>query len=239
MIRPQIFSDHTDVVAAMTVRGRSRDRLRHSYSYAVDDDPQRVEANRARLAEKLRFAPERFAVNRQVHGIEVHPVDREVRECEGDGLVTDRPGVLLGVTVADCGPLLLYDRKRRAVGALHAGWRGSAEGIVRAGIERMRQEYGTGPDDLLVWLGPSAGPCCYEVGEEVAERFDPVCSRALGRGKYLFDNRRAILLELLAAGVDAASVQIDIRCTICDRRFHSWRRDREESGRMVAVIGML
>ncbi len=238
MTVPLIFVDHPDVVAAMTVRGRGGDMYRSNYSFAVDADRDRVAANRARLAVKLGFEPERLAVNRQVHGVEVIAVGREYRECEGDGLITDRRGRLLGVSVADCGPVLLYDRQRGAIGAIHSGWRGSAAGVVRRGIERMGEEYDTDPADLLVWLGPSAGPCCYEVGEDVAGEFDPSCSRAIGGGKYLFDNRRAILRDLLESGVPSGSIQVDPRCTICDTGFHSWRRDGAASGRMLAVIGL-
>jgi hypothetical protein len=221
----------------MTVRDLSAEMYESNFSFSVDADRGRVERNRARLAGELGFAPERLAVNRQVHGVDVIAVDREYRECEGDGLITNQRGWLLGVSVADCGPVLLYDRETGAIGAIHSGWRGSAAGVVGNGIVRMREEYDTDPGDLLVWLGPSAGPCCYEVGDEVADRFDRSCSRPTGEGKYLFDNRRAILLDLLREGVPAASIHVDSRCTICDSSFHSWRRDGPDSGRMLAVIG--
>ncbi len=223
----------------MTTRGRAADPMRSNYSFAVDDDRARVEGNRARLAGNLGFDAARFAINRQVHGDRIVVVADEYVETEGDGLVTDRTGWLLGASVADCVPILLYDRKSHAVGAIHSGWRGTAAEVLPRGIEAMTASFGTSPEDLLVWVGPAAGACCYEVREDVVSAFDPSFSREIGEGRYLFDNRAAILAQLRAARVPSGSVEVDIRCTICDERFHSWRREGKSSGRMLAVIGLL
>ena len=90
---------------------------------------------------------------------------------EGDGMVTDVPGMLLGVGTADCVPVLVVDVEKRAVGAFHAGWRGTVTGIVGEGIEAMRREYGSRSEDLRAAVGPSIGACCYAVGEEVRSQF--------------------------------------------------------------------
>lgn len=92
--------------------------------------------------------------------------------CKGDGLMTDEPGVLIGVQTADCIPVLVADRKRRAVAAFHAGWRGTVERIVETGIGRMRLEFGSRPEDLVAAIGPGIGQCCYAVGEEVLSNFE-------------------------------------------------------------------
>ena len=213
--------------------------MQSNYSFSVGDDPDRVRRNRARLCKTLGFDPDHLVVNRQVHGNRIVQVTDDFGESEGDGLITDRSGVLLGVTVADCVPVLLFDPEHRAVGAIHSGWRGTASEVLLRGIERMIEDFGTRPEDLRVWVGPSAGACCYEVGSEVAERFDAAASREIGGGKYLFDNRGMILAQLRAARVPSDSIEVDIRCTICDERFHSWRREASASGRMVAVVGLL
>ncbi len=90
----------------------------------------------------------------------------------GDGMMTDVPGVMLGVQVADCVPVLVADVKRKAVAAFHAGWRGTLARIVERGIGRMRLRYGSRPEDLIAAVGPSIGPCCYSVGEEVRFEFE-------------------------------------------------------------------
>jgi len=101
------------------------------------------------------------------------PGDRFLSQgCKGDGLMTDEPGVLLGIQTADCIPVLVADRKRRVVAAFHAGWRGTVKRIVEAGIGRMRLEYGSQPEDLIAAIGPGIGACCYAVGEEVQSSFE-------------------------------------------------------------------
>jgi YfiH family protein len=90
----------------------------------------------------------------------------------GDALMTDVPGILLGVQVADCVPVLVADPKRKAVAAFHAGWRGTLKRIVERGIGRMRLRYGSRPEDLIAAVGPSIGACCYSVGEEVKHEFE-------------------------------------------------------------------
>jgi len=92
--------------------------------------------------------------------------------CSADGLMTDEPGLLVGVKTADCIPILVADRKRRAVAAFHAGWRGTVERIVESGIGRMRLQFGSRPEDLIAAIGPGIGPCCYAVGEEVLSSFE-------------------------------------------------------------------
>lgn len=92
--------------------------------------------------------------------------------CKGDGLMTDEPGLLLGVQTADCIPVLVADRKRRVVAAFHAGWRGTVKRIVEAGVGRMRLEFGCRPEDLVAAIGPGVGVCCYAVGDEVLSSFE-------------------------------------------------------------------
>ncbi len=93
-------------------------------------------------------------------------------EMKGDGLMTDQPGVLLGIQTADCIPVLIADPKRRAVAAFHAGWRGTLKRIVEGGVGRMRTEFGSKPEDLEAAIGPGIGSCCYAVGEDVRSEFE-------------------------------------------------------------------
>src|SRR5271157_660059 len=112
--------------------------------------------------------------------------------CKGDGLMTGEPGLLLGIQTADCIPVLVADRKRRAVAAFHAGWRGTAKRIVETGIGRMRLEFGSRPEDLIAAIGPGIGACCYAVGEETLSEFESqfVYARELFREVYSSDTVR-------------------------------------------------
>lgn len=239
LYEPRIFKRFPSVRAALTQRGDGDDTYGFNMSLTVGDDEARVRSNRARLAERMGFAPERLAVQRQVHGCAVRPVADGYAPGESDALITDERGWLLAISVADCVPVLIYDEENAVVAGVHSGWRGTMQKIVAATLETLRREKGSSAASLHVYVGAAAGQCCYEVGEDVASRFDARYSRPLGGGKYLFDNKGAVLSQLLAFGVPSAQIELDPRCTICDSALHSYRRDGGKSGRMFAVIGLL
>jgi hypothetical protein len=218
--------------------------------FTAGDSPEAVAANRRMLAEAVTGQASTPLVSlRQFHSsllVRATAADA-AREHphKGDGLITDEPGLLLGVQTADCIPVLVADRKRRAVGAFHAGWRGTVKRIVETGVGRMRLEFGCRPEDLVAAIGPGIGQCCYAVGEEVLSEFESqfVYARELFRDVYdsdavrmkypmLFLTQRAPghspigpslhvdLIEanrrqLVACGVAAESIQIVGGCTQC------------------------
>jgi len=145
--------------------------------FTASDDRETVLRNRRLLAEAVSGDADTPLVTvRQIHSsVLVVPGAGEAsreRPWRGDGLMTDVPGLLLGVQTADCIPVLVADRKRRAVAAFHAGWRGTVKRIVETGVGRMRLEFGSRPEDLIAAIGPGVGACCYAVGEEVLSEFE-------------------------------------------------------------------
>ncbi len=179
---------------------------------------------------------------RQVHEtrIVVHDrVGKGVREAEGeaeggaDGHATADPGVLLAVTVADCVPVYLLDSDARAVALLHAGWRGTAAGILARGIALLEQRWGADPGRLLVHLGPAICGACYEVGPEVFEALGlEVPTHAAP-----VDLRRALALQARAAGVPPENITVSGLCTLCGTgNLFSHRGGRSE--RQVAILGI-
>jgi YfiH family protein len=154
---------------------------------------------------------------------------------EGDALITNVAGTTVSIRTADCLPILLADAGCRAVAAVHAGWRGTAVGVVRETILRMRMEYDTDPSQIHAAIGPGIGVCCYQVGQEVLARFDPGF-HSLGHLDLAGANRR----QLMEAGVPESQIEMLPLCTFCDPiRFHSYRRDGERAGRMISFIGAL
>ena len=152
---------------------------------------------------------------------------------EGDALLEDTPGAVVAVKTADCIPVLLVDEKQRAVAAVHAGWRGTAAGIVAAAVTEMRQRFGTQPGDLHAAIGPGIGKCCYEVGPDVAAQFG---EQGRAHIDLAAENRR----QLADAGVTAGRVYASNLCTQCmPAEFHSFRRDKEASGRLYSFAGIL
>jgi polyphenol oxidase len=153
---------------------------------------------------------------------------------EGDALLSDLAGIRVGVRTADCVPILLADPSIPAVAAIHAGWRGSAENIAAAAVRQMAAKWKTRPENLRAAIGPSIGVCCYEVGPEVASRFEqwiPVT-----KDRHL-DLPAINEIQLRAAGV--GDIWKSGECTFCAAdRYFSFRRERERAGRMMSFIGL-
>jgi polyphenol oxidase len=166
---------------------------------------------------------------KQIHSSVVLVADRAGLVGEGDALVTSQPGIAVSVRTADCYPILLADSRRHVVAAVHAGWRGTAARIVPEAIAKMRAQWGTEPQDIYAAIGPGIGACCYEVGADVARQFDANAGR--------LDLAEANRCQLLDSGVGNAHIDVLGLCTFCDtERFHSYRRDKEQAGRMVSFI---
>jgi len=150
------------------------------------------------------------------------------------------PRLLLGVETADCLPILIVDPRRRAVAAAHAGWRGTASGVAARAVEALVAA-GSHPEDLLAALGPSIGPCCYEVGEELRAAFGPTGAalfRPGPRGRPHLDLRAANLGQLVAAGLRPHHIHEVGDCTACRADlYYSYRRDGAGAGRMINFVG--
>ena len=250
--------------------------------WTKEDDPDAVRENRQRFVQAVaspqnspQSGPQPFTLIgvRQVHSAQIHEV-RDPDEAlagklstsdgkpilEGDGLITDLPGVLIAVGIADCVPVLVADPSKRVVAAFHAGWRGTVARIVEAGVARMQQSYGSRAEDLIAAIGPSIGSCCYKVGDEVYEQFAssfPYAaqlfrtestfnspSEVAKPGKHL-DLWEATRLQLLHAGLPDSRITVLASCTACSRdphgrlRYFSHRGEHGVAGRMLAVAGVL
>ncbi len=159
---------------------------------------------------------------------------------EADALITNTPGLYLSIRTADCVPVLIADEQHRAVAAVHAGWRGSADAISVEAVKAMGERYGSRPEDLLAAIGPAVCGPCYEVGPEVASRFARwFPERSDLDAKTTLDVAEANRRQLVEAGLDPARVFTGAPCTACNPdEFYSWRRERERTGRMVAAIAI-
>ena len=185
---------------------------------------------------------------KQVHGTEALVLDRPVKsrklfEKGWDAMITDQPGVLLTVHTADCVPVLIHDPARGVVAAIHAGWRGAVAEIVPRTLATMRRRFGSTPEALRVGIGPSAGPCCYEVDEPVLTRLRTSFPgwrsvvRQTGKRTAMLDLRHLMRCQVEGCGVPADQVQRVSVCTICHPDlFHSYRRDGTVRGTMVSGI---
>ncbi len=207
-----------------------------------------VEENYRRLCQAQGFCMPRMTLTDQTHTDTVGLVEErsagmgmskpsDIRDT--DGLMTSLPDTPLAVFVADCAPVLMYDRGSGAVAAVHSGWRGTRAGIAARALEQMAAAFGTKPQDVIAAIGPCIGKCCYEVGEDFREQWDRPEDGSLFEardgGKYHFDLKEANRLVLEAAGV--SEIYVSEECTCCKPElFFSHRASKGKRGNMAAII---
>ncbi len=241
IVESLLFASYRKIRFAMSTRigGVSPEPLGMNLSYHVGDDPVNVRENRRRFFDAIGIHAERVAFAGQCHSnrvVIVHAAD-VIPRC--DGLLTDRPGIALAISVADCLPLFVFDPVRNGIAAIHAGWRGTAAHIALITVTKMTDHFGSTPSDLVAFIGPCAGVCCYEIGEEVADQLDERCIESRD-AKIFADLKQANFTQLVASGIVPSNIEVSDDCTICDgERYHSYRREKEKSGRMLGVITLV
>lgn len=217
-------------------------------STAVGDEPAHVAENHRRIAAALGWDQSRIATVRQVHGTDVLEAVAgnlsAARLQQGDALVTAQSGIVLMMRFADCTPLILWDPAKRVVGLVHAGWKGTITGAPAATVEHMASRHGSSPGDIFVGIGPSIGPCCYQVGDTVVQP----ASRAFpnsgvlqewGDGSMHFDLWGANAESLMRAGVPEENIAVAGLCTSCHPDlFFSHRASKGNTGRFAVMVGM-
>lgn len=216
------------------------------------DDPARVRENYRRFCTAIGADVDRLVCSRQVHGDVIRVVaaadagkgvDRE-RDYEVDGLVTNVPGLPLAIHTADCIPVLFYDPIHQAVGACHAGWRGTALAIAAKTVAKMAQVYDTNPADLRCAIGAGISRCCFETRADVPDAMREALGIAAdpfiddhGDGRFHADLKGINRYWLTEAGVPADQIAVSDECTVClTDKFFSHRRSGSARGAMAAVI---
>jgi len=220
----------------------------------TDDVPTNITRNRELLASELGIPSTHIFNAHQVHGIAVKFVDEALIELsledrksalQGfDAFICDLPSICITVTTADCVPILLFDPINKAVGAIHSGWRSTLHNIVKETIHAMHQKFDTQASDLVAAIGPCISQKVYEVGEEVYSEFSvkgfdmDATFLSKQKGKYLFDIREAVRLQLVEIGV--SDIAVSPYCTFTnDELFFSARKLGTKSGRMLSGILIL
>jgi hypothetical protein len=216
------------------------------------DDPDCVRENYRRFLNAIGAEGRQFAMCNQVHGSVVRTITTaDVKTdvygklgYEADGMMTALPGVTLVVFAADCIPVLLCDPVRRVIAAVHAGWRGTAYGIVTEAVSRMKLVYGCKPENIRAAIGPGIGPCCFETHEDVPNAMTAaVASPALPyikikeNGKFTVDLKGINARRLELAGLDPANIAVCDDCTSCmGDKYWSHRKVGGDRGSMAAMI---
>lgn len=224
-------------------------------SFNVQDCPDAVYKNREKIAQAINVKAADIVATRQVHSTNICRVDKTYLGrgsknfsealAETDALITNEVDVPLLVFVADCVPLIIFDPQQRAIGVVHAGWRGTVQKIAAATVTRMQQEFGSKPENCLAFIGPSIGPCCYEVDEQVEQQvrkqfsFAAQVLQATRAGHWKFDLWQANKLQLEEIGLPATQIFVSAVCTVENKNlFFSHRAENGFTGRMGVFVSL-
>ncbi len=225
-------------------------------SFTRGDDPEKVRENFRRMGMAIGFETKDLVLSDQTHTTNVRLVteadrgkgfDRERDYTDVDGLITDTPGLMLVTIYADCVPLYFVDPVHKAVGLSHSGWKGTVHRIGKVTLERMKEAFGTRPEDVQAAIGPSICQDCYEVSEDVARAFmdefaDQLDDRLVyrkGNGKYQLNLWNANERILLEAGIRPEHLSITNICTCCNHELlFSHRASHGQRGNLAAFLGL-
>lgn len=198
-------------------------------------------ANRKAFFERVGIDPDQVVAAGLSHGDKVAVIrSADVPVIpETDALVTETPGVFLSVTAADCLPIFLHEKNKRVIGIIHAGWRGAVGAVIEktvAGILSL----GGRAEDIRAAIGPAIGPCHFEIGPDILDRFSDHLERIMKKDRKTFADLKGIACDkMIRSGISEESIAISPVCTYCEQGFFSYRRDRpKETEAMVAVIGI-
>ena len=212
--------------------------------YTVGDNPQNVTKNLEILSDALEIGKSKIVFPKQTHSANIGIVksDQDIFP-DTDALITNIPGICIGVRTADCVPILLFDPIQKVVAAIHSGWKGTIQKISAKTIEKMQRLFGSKPENIIASIGPSIGPEVYEVGPEVIEQFhaefgtDHIVAPIKDTDKGLLDLWKVNKIILQESGIPKHQIEVAEMCTYSNPElFYSARRDSVKCGRLASGI---
>lgn len=241
--KPTIFSSFPNIIAAESTRhgGVSAVPLFSlNLSYRVGDDDANVTENRKRFFNGQGIDLQQLATSHQVHGDKILYAIEPGDYSGFDALITDQKEVFVAVSIADCTPILIYDAENEIVAAVHAGWRGTVDGIVFKTLETMQDHFGTQPTHCFAYIGTCIDECSYEVDADVADHFPDAFKRYDAQlNKFFVDLKNGNKDQLIEFGIPTTQIEISPYSTVLHNdQYFSHRKEKGQTGRMMAVIGM-
>ncbi len=235
VVRPHIFSHIPQLVAGVSTRhGGVSSEGYQSLNLGVhtDDDPSAITQNLSLFCSDLGISPAALARSYQVHGSEIWQTSLPGYQSGYDAIISETPGIIAGVGIADCCPILLADPVRRVAAAIHAGWKGTVAQIVHKSASAMI-EAGSNPADILAYIGPCISIENFAVGDEVAEQFEHKEKRG---DRWHVDLKATNAAQLRDVGIN--QIEVSEYCTVEQNDvFFSHRKEKGITGRMLAVVG--
>ncbi len=220
------WSDYSSLISEKHIIAGFTNR---EYPYSSAND-------RSEFVKILKLDNSNLVIPTQVHSNVVQICDHPGNIADADGIITNNKDLILSIQVADCIPIYLHDVKNQNIGLVHAGWRGVSAGIIEKSIIKMR-ELDSEVRNIKVLLGPSIRQCCFEIGPEVAKLFDVKFQKS-GRGdRTQLNLQGAVIEQLLNLNIHNNNIIEVKECTYCSDKYHSYRREGEKAGRMIAMMG--
>jgi YfiH family protein len=250
-LKPE-WADRDDLVCGFTTRngGSSRPPFNSlNLGFNSGDQSSQVEANRAALARAFDLEPHLLLTVNQVHGSEILVIDQTNPEVShfqrvcSDAIITNQRNILIGILVADCYPVIMYDSQQHIAAVIHLGWRGTAAGLLGRTVQAMGELFNCRPGDLRAALGPGIAAHNYEVDRPVRDAFRQGTdqwgriARETSLGHWQLDLQQSILLQFEGAGIAKTAIDMVRECTCCHKEtFFSYRRDKGRTGRQMGFI---
>ena len=208
---------------------------------STGDDKELIQKNRDLFFKVLGTEEKNVAHSHQVHGKNVLVANTPQYADGYDAIITNVPGLFACVTIADCTPVLIYDHKHKAVAAIHSGWKGTVAEITAHTLEEMLKQYGTRGEDCYAYIGTCISYESFEVGKEVAVQFRKEFTRFdLEKQKYFVDLKADNLSQLTKFGIPLSHIEVAKTCTVINNSdYFSYRKEKGQTGRMLAAIGII
>ncbi|MBN8571979.1 MAG: peptidoglycan editing factor PgeF [Ignavibacteria bacterium] len=240
VVEPDLIKKYPELLIAISTKdgGVSPSPYFLNLGLSVGDEDKNVLDNRKRFFESLNIPLDRIVMQKQIHSDNINIVNESCFIQDSDALITNEKNLYLAISIADCIPVFLYSPDKKVIAGIHSGWKGTEYKISQKVFERMVDEYGVSPAEMIAYIGPGISVENYEVSKEVAEKFQS-SSYKIENGKFYLDLKKDIYEQLLSVGLKKESIEITSYCTFRDKElFHSHRREKGATGRMFGVIGM-
>ncbi len=240
ILKPYIFNRYPEIIFGFSTKigGNGYSTFDFNLSYSVGDDKSNVDYNRQLFFNALGLNANAVGFQKQIHSGNIKTIDCAGDNGESDALITSKKNLGLAIIVADCTPIFIYDFKEKVIAAIHSGWRGTEQKILYKTLIKLQKDFGSNPQNLLAYIGPSISAPNYEVGNEVAKKFDE--NYVLEKdGKLFLDVSGINYKMLIDFGIPQNQIQKSELCTYEFKTLlHSYRRDGNKSGRSLGVIAL-
>lgn len=239
IIKSRLFENYSEVTFGFSTKiGLGRNHpFYFNMSKSVEDDEKIVNENRNAFFKELNLQSDQIAYQKQIHSKTVKIVNSPGLHGEGDALITNKKGIGLAVSSADCAPVFIYDKEKKVIAGIHSGWKGTSQKIVEETLIALQENFNCNSQNLIVYIGPSISQKNYEVGKEFENIFN-IKYLLPQNGKFKLDVKQANYDMLINFGIPESQIEVSNLCSFQEEYLHSYRRDGLKSGRAFGIIAL-